>query len=550
MDFNIYFLISETDSKYEIVGINKLHQFNFIRYLTMCEIDSRAEITQIEFPVKRANKSYISYCSGVYIVDKIIVKKTYDLLDINTYKMLIKLGVDNIFLINHVVKLKHWFLIKYFIAMDNNQYLGILRYASKYGYLDIIKYIIKLKLRPDYIYKEILINSIAYNHKLIFEYIIKQYQFDDNNQAIKIAISNDCLSMLKYLIEKYPPDDYYSIVRIAYNNLDCLKFLTEINTNIMEIILSYGQRECIISSAVSVGNLSVVKFIIESVVLTNDDSDKIETLIIKAFKNGHLDMVEYLILQLEDIGSNQLFNPNYRHLDLIIMDAIKNGRLNVLKYIINKQNYVCEYIKINISKIIKSLLSCGHLNIIEYIDKNLFPIDNSMIEANIGYEHFPIIKYFFGRINDKNKTFKIGIVHHNYFITKFFKDNGLDIKFTNEQFTASIYSSNYLMIKYMIDNGYDPNIKCSINSLMKHAINNNRLLIVKYLKNEESFFKYSVDNRNNNLSMIKLMIKLENIDVNGLNYILQVGSQRNQLHLVKFALRKGADIDCQKIEIF
>lgn len=186
---------------------------------------------------------------------------------------------------------------------------------------------------------------------------------------------------------------------------------------------------------------------------------------------------------------------------------------------------------------------------LKYLDENIIKIDGpeiiNYVKNAIESGHLSIIKYLLPRMNDvdKFKIYKYAF-DRNYFITKFFKIK----KFTDHQFCKAISNGNYLMIKYMIDSGY--NTKRNIKNNMQYAITNCQSLIIKYLfnqiENANEFFKFAVDKHN--LEVIKLIIKLANI--NDFNYILQAGAQQNQIQLVKFALKKGVDIDLRKNHCF
>lgn len=576
MDLNIYFLIPET--KYQVVSVGHLNTPHNDRYLTICSIDPNAEINKNPILITNEKTSRIEYCPGLYTVDKIIINQSYDLSEIGTYKMLIKLGVKVDFLINQITKDGHIhlikYLIKYFEKVNLNRYDLILCKISAYGHLDIIKYFLELKLESCKINKKILVESLSNNHIDVFEYLIKEYPLVSHSEAITIAAFNGYLPMLKYLINKCPLDNYIynKIAHVTYNHLDCLKFLIKcgadpvqffsLNSNSCAIIDDQNYKfnskliitddqnykfnsTSIINLAASVGNLSVIEFIIKYITIT-DHHEIIMKTIITAFKYGYLSIGKYLIAKLNNL--NNINNDGFDNMFSIMSDAIKHGHCHILQYIIDECNYNCKTTIKNKTRTIMQIVTFrGHIGLLEYLGKNIIKINDTdygqYIKEAVSGNHVPIIKYLFDAIPniDKKIICRSAMIYGDYFMIKLMESYGLKTYFPENQFSNAIYDLDYLTIKYLLDSGYNPkrnivrNIKCAITACQP--------LIIKYLINlvedKDRYFNHAV--KTCDLEIIKLMIKLTN--VNNFSYILMIGSQRGKLHLIKFAINKGADIN-------
>jgi hypothetical protein len=235
------------------------------------------------------------------------------------------------------------------------------------------------------------LNSIYKNFKNIS--ISKIYilnvinEININNEKI-IKIRKECDNMLSLL------DNYININKVTNNNTNyksttlinaiknkhdiCIKFLIESGVNINKRD-EFEYNALMI--ACQIGHLKSVILLLDYGAYVND-SNKYGTPLIFASKNGHYDIVRYLI------GRHANINDTDHNGNTALMYACVNNNVNIIKYLINNDAFINNYNNDGNNCLIFSC-NMGNYEIVKYLIKKGGYINNinKLSIFNINYKN-------------------------------------------------------------------------------------------------------------------------------------------------------------------
>lgn len=216
--------------------------------------------------------------------------------------------------------------------------------------------------------------------------------------------------------------------------------------DIFRLLQLYGSNDYYTAAikACKNGHLNIVTYILDNNYL---DSSKLMMLLIESVLTGYYHLIDFLLIKINKLTQKEI--------DLLYVNAVKNGRLNVI-------NYLRDYHKLDVKVdiIIENSSKYGYLYIIEYhINKETFIFSNEtlknsfIISNNYGHKH---ISDFLLKLNNKNQ-----------FLTM----SDLNTSFKNSSINGDVDMLEYL---YLLGAN---NIKDALDA----AIFNNRPSSINYL---------------------------------------------------------------------
>ena len=183
------------------------HIFEFLQYgIYLREVILPTDDKDFEMVADEQNK---------YRANKIILGKRYDLNDSTSFKYLVENGAD---------------------VKTNNNYA--LRWASRYGHLDVVKYLVENSADVKTNNNSAVRLASEYGHLDVVKYLVENGADikANNNYAVRIASKNGHLDVVKYLVENGADlkADNNSAVGWASRNghLDVVKYLVENDADI------------------------------------------------------------------------------------------------------------------------------------------------------------------------------------------------------------------------------------------------------------------------------------------------------------------------------
>ena len=204
--------------------------------------------------------------------DKIILGKRYDLSDPSTFQLLMEKGA--------------------YIHVDNDY---AVRWASKNGYLDLVKWLMKKGADINANYNDALKLASINGHLEVVQYLVENgANIHANNDccALEVASQKGHFEVVKYLVEKGAGNDvgYGSALMRAssFGSLEIVKYLVEKGADIQ------GGYDYPLTRASENGHLEVVKYLVKAganIHAWNDYALKL------ASENGQWKIVEYLTTQ-------------------------------------------------------------------------------------------------------------------------------------------------------------------------------------------------------------------------------------------------------------
>ena len=249
----------------------------------------------------------VKVSNGKWRANKIILGQRFELANIETFKYLVELGAD--------------------IYIDNN---NAIRFASKFGYLDIVKYLIQCFKRDDKFaidtiiqskQNDAVISAAKYGHINVVKYLVKYGANiqDCDNKALAVSAKNNHIDVVKYLIKlkaNVCDNNNKALIGASSNgHIDIVKYLVLAGSEIVS-----HQHSLI--AACERGHAIVAKYLIK---MTSPDKKIINNVFINALLNNHLPIVKLLLKNGADIHFNN---------DLALRLACKKGLLDIVKFLV------------------------------------------------------------------------------------------------------------------------------------------------------------------------------------------------------------------------
>jgi len=298
-------------------------------------------------------------------------------------------------------------------------------------------------------------------------------------------------------------------------------------------------------------------------ILTN--SEYINDALLIASKNGHLDIVKYLIKNGADIHTED---------DFALILAKEFGYLNVVEYLIenganvnanNNQAFNFRYLKvvknnanINDNEILQDIID---IDADIYINNDTFEYQLDVVEngANINIMEDP--RKIIGEAI-KNKQYDIltnikyikGALRYAIFeghldIVKYLiEEAGVDIHDTDEILFMTFTNCHYDIFNYLVKMGAD--IHDNDNEALQSAIEDGNLEIVKYLieaganihANDILINAIMTEESEHHLDIVKYLIEVGADVHTDDDYALKWASECGHLKIVKILIKTGANI--------
>jgi hypothetical protein len=379
-----------------------------------------------------------------------------------------------------------YFLEKYPFEYEKQLPNDVISWASRYGNLEFIKYIVEK------------------GEKIL-------------NNAISWASLGGHLEVIKYLIEKGGKIGIDSIKNASLGgHLKVIKYLIEKGGIITDDAIPYASKN---------GHLEVIKYLIEKGGKITDNG------ILYASKNGHLEVIKYFVKTGSKITLDALY------------DSVKNCHLEVIKYFIEETGLIPTY---GINYVSNGFGSCEKkIEVIKYLIENGVKITIDAIKYAINNNNLSIIQYFIEEcgfdINyNNNEILNYCARWDRKDILEFLIKNGaninvLDIEtrkkygYYNEEYYELETSSNYETESSESENEESPIKIRIINKSKLIDKDRNKLYIVE--EEDNSYFQIELLNKNKIIKLQKWneiinlkykFTKMTNINnKNGINYCYQ-----------------------------
>ena len=351
------------------------------------------------------------------------------------------------------------------------------------------------------------------------------------------------------------------IFAATHGKLDLLIYLIELRLNKKDYFTAF-------ESATEHGQLNIILHIIDYIDRTTDSYFMV---IHKAIKNGHIDVVKYL-LKL----------PGVHELESIFLcDNVpfilcaQNDRLEILKYLIEKYpSFICYH------EIITNAVKNGHLSIVKHYQQHILPNNKyatvaairghkSLVEffVELSCDIIPdIIKSLYEIIRQKDSSIAMYLLEKSHHmdneiiansITSSVEYGHVDVlKFLIGKCEENVFKiissgsiiiaarNNHLdMIKFLFESGYKPSIFI-IDESLKNAAGNGHNSMVQYLiklgarvwsmKLTNAMLKAAMDG---NSELIKILVE-NNLCMNKIQHTLYVACKHDHIDIVEYLMPK------------
>ena len=268
----------------------------------------------------------------------------------------------------------------------------------------------------------------------------------------------------------------------------------------------------------------------------------------KAFKNGHFNMVKFLIMN-EKILRNKYSNKGVDDIRNIetIMDIMKEedgGNLQALLFAIEKgsHNVVEYFLKDGVTYDSKNKITC-----LEFaIQNNQTEVIKILLEKEASLEGKKHISALLKLASEKNS--------HEVIRFLLAKENNIDLSLNPDLVCLAIKNGHQETAKFLLKKEENCGIQReNYADLFQEAIQNNRLEMAKFLLEKEESrgvldrdfsgdIKFAI--QNNRVEMAKFLLEKEEsrgVQRNDYNEILLFASQRKYTSMCALLIKKGAD---------
>ena len=274
---------------------------------------------------------YTNFVLAVELKNFYVANKIYNK-DKHTLKWAIKVGYLNI--------------VKYLIKINNSDYNlspTPIDLACEYGHLHLVKWFHK----NSYICTDYAMNHAAKNGHLNIVKWLHKHAHNDINAALGWSnLHNDNTKVIKFLTK----------LKIPIKNIDLIsQYIEKLNYN-YKYISSFTVNENTWQWAAISGDLELIKKLHIS-----DKSNYTKLTMDLAAGNGHLEIVKYL------------HNNGYKGTILTMNLAVMDNQLEIVKYLI-------EIKELNIEEAVYLARYCGYFKILQFLHNN---VNNSVSEFSI-----------------------------------------------------------------------------------------------------------------------------------------------------------------------
>jgi len=431
-----------------------------------------------------------------------------------------------------------------------------LHIASQRGFLDIVKYLIEKGANiniVDVLYETACQLSIKHKHVDVAKYFIEYFKTNNiNNRAgfngdyyIHTAVSQNSIEIVKLLIENkicnvYMENNYTKtplIMACEIGSIEIVKYLVEKGSDIdKEYFTTHYLSDLKFSSnplsiSIEKKHTNVVKYLIEKG--AEIDTTKYTPPFSNVTKNYNM---FFVINNIEYNNENYNYGDNAYYIDILKFLILNNAKVNlqILKIALSKG--------ISIFKLFEDNYDINNM-ILEENKKNIFFLHdlitdyfpNEIQRKNI--IEYITEKYYKTNFNIKNRdnfsSFDLAIQNNKLLIVKYFKEKGALIYDTSSIFNIiAQFNNDTSILSYLIENGFDIYFKNNEGNNAVHiACLYNNIEIVKFLFETLSNFEIN-DQNNKGETALHIMLKIYNDNFRDNDIAFNI---------IKYLLQKGAN---------
>lgn len=390
------------------------------------------------------------------------------------------------------------------LFFTNKEFFSLLKYVD----IKVVKSYYKIKKRNKYFGTYETVNThFLDKYKVKYDSMFHRQPEIVSFNIIKYAIKKGHIDILKYIDDliknkkeliflksfKYPKIDKCLQISCKYGHMELIDFYIGKGGDV-----SAGNSLCL-KKAAEYGHLIVVKYLVglgidiiakeHKHIYIEENYGKIvdNYALIMAAKNGHFDVVSYLV----EKGANPKSSNDYG-----MRLAAKYGHYEVVKFLVeNGCDADCD----------RAIIWCceeNHLEILKYLvgkGANIFSDINNDEDSPIAracvFGRTEIVEYLVGLgVNIIDHNFNLvacAISSENFDLVYYLVDHGANIQTYNH--LAIIWASELGfidMVKYLITKG--ENIHCHNNSPIKRAISSKKVDMVRYILSIGTFDKQDI----------------------------------------------------------
>ena len=435
-----------------------------------------------------------------------------------------------------------------------------LHIASERGFLDIVKYLIEKGANiniVDVLPETACQLSIRNKHVDVAKYFIEYFKTNniintpgfEGNYYIHTAVSQDLIEIVKLLIENkicnvYMENDYKKtplIIACEIGSIEIVKYLVEKGSDIdKEYFITNLSDSKFNSNPLSISiekkHTNVVKYLIEK-------GAEIDTIkYTHPFSNVTTNYNMYFVINnIEYNNENYNFGDNEYYIDILKILILNNAKVNldILKYALSKGNSIFKLFEDNYD--INNMILEGNTKYIIFLHELItdqFSFQNEIQRQNI--IEYIIEKYYKTNFNIKNSgnlsTFELAIQNNRLLVVKYLINKGVIFDDTSSIFNIiAQFNNDTSILSFLIENDFDIYFKNNEGNNAVHiACLYNNIEIVKFLFETLSNFEIN-DKNNNGETALHIILKIYKDNL--------INDRNNDIafNIIKYLLQKGAN---------